>query len=66
MTRPTSKAVEALNGAITNSFLRDFPKKPGAVISKLSKETREALQQLTSDEALTMRPEKWWDSKDGK
>jgi hypothetical protein len=50
------KPVEALWQAVMYCGAVD-PYKPGAVIAKLPRETREALTRLTSEDALSLRPD---------
>ena len=52
------KPTEALEKAIDWAFLSSHPRKPGVVIQKLPKDVREALEKLTSDDALNMRHDK--------
>jgi len=49
----TLTPIEALERAI--AFVGTTPRKPGAVVSRLSQETREALQRLTSDDVADVR-----------
>lgn len=46
---------DALAYAMSSFVLRDFPKKPGAVVERMPAEVREALKRMTSADALNMR-----------
>jgi len=46
--------IEALENTITASYMRRYPNVPGAVITRTRGEQREALRNLTSDQALRM------------
>lgn len=48
--------LEALHEATTMALLSSAPIKPGAVVSRLRGDVRDALQRLTSDDALKLRP----------
>jgi hypothetical protein len=48
--RLQKKSIEVLFKAISSLVIRDYPKKPGAVIEKLSPQDRRALKYLTSEE----------------
>lgn len=51
------KPIEAMEKALEMSVLSSRGHQPGVVIAGLSRETRAALEQLTSDDALRMRPD---------
>lgn len=46
---------EALSRAISAAFLSTHPRVPGAVVQRMSTETREALSRLTADEMSRAR-----------
>ena len=50
-------SIDALDRAIMAGFLSSAGRKPGAVVSRLPKDVRDALHKLTSDEARSMRAE---------
>lgn len=51
------RPVDALDHAIHMGFVSSTGyKTPGYIVSNLDSETRAALQELTSDQALSMRP----------
>jgi hypothetical protein len=61
MARPTCRPVEVLDFIIHESMmLNRYARKPGEIIKHLPQYMRDELKQLTSDDALTMRPENWW------
>ncbi len=49
------KALKALDKAILYGFTLDGNKRPGVIIERMSKEDREALQTLTSDDTQNQR-----------
>jgi hypothetical protein len=63
MTKSSSLPVEVLDSIICESAFMNRARKPGEIISHLPKEMRDELKKLTSDDALTMRPENWWSRK---
>lgn len=51
------RSVDALDYAIHMGFVSSMGyKRPGYIVSNLDHETRAALQELTSDQAQSMRP----------
>jgi hypothetical protein len=49
------KPIEVFFEAVSRTFTHSHPNRPGAVIEKLSKADRRALQRLTSDELSKYR-----------
>lgn len=54
--------LDALESTIEATIICDFHRrypKPGGIVKRMGKSTREALSRLTSDQALTSRFEPW-------